>query len=39
VHDNGFSLIGGGRIYFATGGDIGDPFIYWQTPLLGNHFR
>jgi len=19
-------------------GDIGDPFIYWQTPLLGNRF-
>ena len=38
VHDNGFTLRGGGRIYFATKPDIGDPFIYWQTPLLGNRF-
>ena len=38
VHDNGFTLQGGGRIYFSTGGDIGDPNIYWQTPLLGNRF-
>jgi hypothetical protein len=38
VHDNGFTLSKGGRVYFSTGGDIGDPNIYWQTPLLGNQF-
>jgi hypothetical protein len=38
VHDNGFTLSGGGSIKFTTGGDIGDPWAYWQTPLLGNRF-
>ncbi len=38
VHDNGFTLDGGGRMYFTTGGEVGDPFAYWQTPLLGNVF-
>ena len=39
VHDNGFTLNGGGRIYFAK--DPVDNFnadSYWQTPLLGKHF-
>ena len=39
VHDNGFTLSGGGRIYFAK--DPVDGFnadSYWQTPLLGKHF-
>jgi len=37
--DNGFSLHGGGRVYFATesASDFSNPFMYWQTPLLGNH--
>jgi len=37
--DNGFKLTGGGRVYFAAenAGDFSNPFIYWQTPLLGNH--
>ncbi len=38
VHDNGFTLSGGGSIKFSMGGEIGDPWIYWQTPLLGNRF-
>ena len=38
VHDNGFTLKGNTRIYFATRPDIGDPYIYWQTPLLGKRF-
>jgi len=38
VHDNGFTLSGGGRIYFSTGGEIGDPLAYWQTPLLDKVF-
>jgi len=25
-------------MYFTTGGEVGDPFAYWQTPLLGNVF-
>ena len=38
VQNNGFTLKGNTRIYFATRGDIGDPYIYWQTPVLGNRF-
>jgi hypothetical protein len=38
VGNNGFTLRGGGRVYFTTGGDLGDPNIYWQTKLLGNKF-
>ena len=39
VHDNGFTLSGGGRVYFATEpvDDLSNPYAYWQTPLLGNH--
>jgi len=37
--DGGFKLVGGGRVYFAqeAANDWANPFIYWQTPLLGNH--
>merc|ERR1711951_83866 len=37
--DNGFRLVGGGRVYFAqeAANDFSNPFIYWQAPLLGNH--
>jgi len=37
--DGGFRLSGGGRVYFAeeAANDFSNPFIYWQTPLLGNH--
>ena len=38
VGNNGFTLRGGGRVYFSTGGELGDPNIYWQTKLLGNKF-
>ena len=38
VGNNGFTLRGGGRVYFSTGGELGDPNIYWQTQLLGNKF-
>jgi len=39
VHDNGVTLSGGGRFYFATkaSGDF-EPDMFWQVPLLGNHF-
>ena len=39
VHDNGFTLSGGGRVYFADKevDDFSDPYAYWQTPLLGKH--
>merc|ERR1712004_878340 len=37
--DNGFRLVGGGRVYLAqeAANDFSSPFIYWQAPLLGNH--
>merc|ERR1712130_432052 len=37
--DNGFRLVGGGRVYFAqeAANDFSNPYIYWQAPLLGNH--
>merc|ERR1712241_1292371 len=37
--DNGFKLVGGGRVYLAqeAANDFSNPFIYWQAPLLGNH--
>merc|ERR1711962_723579 len=37
--DNGFRLVGGGRVYLAqeAANDFSNPFIYWQAPLLGNH--
>ena len=40
VFENGFTLSRGGRIYFAKdpAADFNDPFLYWQTPLLGKHF-
>jgi len=40
VFENGFTLSRGGRIYFAKdpAADFNDPFMYWQTPLLGKHF-
>jgi len=36
----GFTLNGGGRVYFATkpAEDFSDPDMYWQTNLLGSHF-
>ena len=39
VHDDGFTLNGGGRIYFAKDpvDNFSDPFAYWQTPLIGHH--
>ena len=39
VKDNGFSLNGGGRIYFATrDADKFERDMFWQAPLLGKHF-
>merc|ERR1712096_309897 len=40
VHEDGFTLTAGGRIYFASKpvDDFSDPFAYWETPLLGKHF-
>ena len=40
VNGNGFTLTGGGRVYFAKDpvDDFHDPYAYWQTPLIGNHF-
>jgi len=37
--DNGFRLVGGGRVYLAqeAANDFSNPYIYWQAPLLGNH--
>jgi len=37
--DGGFRLNGGGRVYFATeaANDFSNPYMYWQTPLNGNH--
>jgi len=36
---NGFTLRGGGRVYFASSPNDGfDPNMYWQTPLDGRHF-
>merc|ERR1712020_380997 len=37
--DNGFKLVGGGRVYFAqeAANDFSNPYIYWQAHLLGNH--
>ena len=39
VHDDGFTLSRGGRIYFAKDpvDDFNDPSAYWQTPLIGHH--
>ena len=39
VYDNGFTLSGGGRVYFAKDpvDDFSNPFAYWQTPLIGNY--
>merc|ERR1712018_127421 len=39
IEGNGFSLNGGGRIYFAIQPNDGfDPNMYWQTPLMDQHF-
>ena len=40
VADNGVTLSRGGRIYLASAPveDFSNPDMYWQTPLLGNHF-
>merc|ERR1712227_1046895 len=37
--ENGFRLVGGGRVYLAqeAANDFSNPYIYWQAPLLGNH--
>ena len=37
---SGFTLSKGGRIYFAKdpADNFSDPFMYWQTPLIGHHF-
>ena len=39
VYDNGFTLSGGGRVYFAKEpvDDLSNPDAYWQTPLIGKH--
>ena len=39
VHDDGFTLSRGGRIYFAKDpvDDFSDPSAYLQTPLIGHH--
>ena len=39
MHDDGFTLNGGGRVYFAKYpvDDFSDPFAFWQTPLIGNN--
>jgi len=36
--DNGFTMHGGGRVYLATGWDIGDPYTYWSADLKNKHF-
>ena len=39
IDDEGFTLHGGGRIYFASQPNDGwDPNMYWQTPLDNKHF-
>ena len=37
VQEDGFTLSGGGRVYFAKYpvDDFSDPFAYWQSPLIG----
>merc|ERR1719383_716267 len=39
MNDNGFTLNGGGRIYFASNpSDSFGPDVFWQTPLKNQHF-
>merc|ERR1711872_253064 len=40
MNSNGFTLHGGGRVYFANKAvdDFSDPTAYWQTPLKNMHF-
>ena len=40
VNGNGVTLSRGGRIYFAKDpvDDFSNPYMYWQTPLLGKRF-
>ena len=39
MHDNGFTLAGPSRFYFANGAyDDWEPDIFWQTPLMEKHF-
>merc|ERR1712142_1196835 len=39
MHDNGFTLHGNSRLYFANGAEDGwSPDMYWQTPLNNKHF-
>ena len=39
MHDNGFTLHGNSRLYFASRAEDGwSPDMYWQTPLNNKHF-
>merc|ERR1719402_1782119 len=39
MHDNGFTMNGNTRLYFANRCDDGwNPDMYWQTPLMDKHF-
>merc|ERR1712142_529002 len=39
THDNGFTLHGNSRLYFANRAEDGwSPDMYWQTPLNNKHF-
>jgi len=39
MHDNGFTMNGNTRLYFASRCDDGwNPDMYWQTPLMDKHF-
>jgi len=40
VHDNGFTMDGGARIYLAEKAteDFNDPNMFWEVPLFGNYF-
>jgi len=39
MHDNGFTLHGNSRLYFANRAEDGwSPDMYWQTPLNNKHF-
>jgi len=40
VHDNGFTMDGGARVYLAEKAtdNFDDPNMFWEVPLIGNHF-
>lgn len=40
VHDNGFTMKGGSRVYFSEKetDNFDDPNMFWQADLMGKHF-